>query len=112
MRISPLRDSAGAIESHLDAVLAIRDELVARAVVIAPDDADDARRQLDEIIDHWRARARDNPGLKYQDKKHPDAALLVAASEPEAGDPELGSPYGTLWSLRDVDRSSNLYLLR
>jgi hypothetical protein len=114
MRIPELRanERARDVDSQLGRVLAIRDELVDRARIIAPADAAETGRQLNEIIDRWCARARENPKLKYRDQKDPESALLVAASDPEAGDPEKGNPYGTLWSLRDVDRSSNLYLLR
>lgn len=114
MRIPELRanDRARDVDAQLGRVLAIRDELVGRARIIAPADAVETERQLNEIIERWRTRARENPKLKYRDNKDAESALLIAASEPEAGDPEKGNPYGTLWSLRDVDRSSNLYLLR
>ncbi len=113
MRIVALRDngSASQVDKHLDLVNGIRDELVERAKFVSSEDAQAVRDHLDEIIAHWVARAREDRRLRYSDKD-PELALLVDAADPDAGDREKGGPFGTLWSLRDVDRSSNLFLLR
>ena len=113
MRIPGLRDNdaANLIGKHLADVNRLRDELVARAEFVAADEAGSVRDQLDAIIAHWVGRANENRRLRYRDRD-PELALLVDAADPDAGDREKGGPYGTLWSLRDVDRASNLFLLR
>jgi hypothetical protein len=99
-------EDAARVRSHLAGVLGMRDKLVARAKIVAPVDAEDVQAQLDEIIARWLRRADENPRLKYRDKLATEALLVDAA---EVEDDEA---FGTLWSLRDVDRSSNLFLLR
>lgn len=114
LRIPALRgnEAAADIGGHRGEVEALRDELLDRARLIGSGEAADVARQLDEIIDRWRSRAASTPKLKYRDSDNPELALLVDAADPAAGDLEAGGPFGTLWSLRDVDRASNLYLLR
>jgi hypothetical protein len=51
-------------------------------------------------------RAEDVPDLVYANQHHPDRALLGEAGL--AGE-DFQSTFPTLWSLRDVDLSSNLY---
>ena len=51
-------------------------------------------------------RAEDEPDLVYANPRHPDKALLGDAG---LADEDFQSTFPTVWSLRDVDLSSNLY---
>jgi hypothetical protein len=80
--------------------------LVERVAHIDAREAVTTAHELNEIIDDWIARAEDERDLVYRNNNHPDLALLGDAAVPED---ELQGALPTLWSLRDVDQSSNLY---
>jgi hypothetical protein len=62
--------------------------------------------ELKQIVAKWVSRAEDEPDLVYSNARHPDKALLGDAGL--AGE-DFPSTFPTVWSLRDVDLSSNLY---
>ncbi|MBG0814845.1 helicase-related protein [Planomonospora sp. ID82291] len=70
---------------------------------------------LDYVIDEWMTLAEGNPDLVYEappnfdrsEKRLRDAALLCSHS-----DEDLEEAFPTLWSMRDVDVESDLYLER
>jgi hypothetical protein len=62
--------------------------------------------ELDQIIDKWVRRAEEESDLVYANQRYPDQALLGDAGL--AGE-DFQSAFPTVWSLRDVDLSSNLY---
>ena len=66
-----------------------------------------ARTQLDETLALWRRRAHDTPNLVYQQPFKPELALLGDAAKTKVEDGKLP----TLWSLRDVDMESNLFVV-
>lgn len=100
----------GAFEQGLSQ---LAEEVVERVRRISPDEADAVERELADILELWIARAADARGnsspLTYRNQDHPDRALLVDASRDDIDLPGL---LHTMWSLRDVDRSSNLYEVR
>jgi hypothetical protein len=107
-RIPGLRDNKDAAKvADFDTELAdVLDEVMARVGAVKLEEAQSSRRQMDEFLDRWRARAEAEPSLCYSDFDDPSRALLVdAAFASEFEDAEA-----TMWSLRDVDKSSNLYL--
>jgi hypothetical protein len=57
----------------------------------------------------WIRRAEAEPTLVYTSRDHPEQGLLIEAAEDTEKLPDV---MPTLWSLRDVDRTSNLYLAR
>ena len=63
---------------------------------------------LRQIIAKWRHRAEDVASLRYSSYRDPGTSLLVEAS---MDDPRAEGAFKTLQSLRDVDKSSNLYLV-
>jgi hypothetical protein len=67
---------------------------------------DSTAAELEQIIDKWVDRAEEEPDLVYANPRHPDKALLGDAGL--AGE-DFQSTFPTVWSLRDVDLSSNLY---
>ena len=110
LRINALRGNARAddvalYEAELEQVKNIILERVkAIDVALDRDEADHTAKQLDDIVGEWRKRA-DSGALHYRDND-PAKALLSDAAERGPG---AGS-MPTLWSLRDVDQESNLYL--
>jgi hypothetical protein len=99
---------AAAVRSHRTAVDAIIDRIVARAERVDESvDGTVIRQELTGFLDDWATRAEAGP-LFYESRKHPESALLVAADQLLGDAGEQGaSP--TLWSMRDVDRTSTLY---
>lgn len=91
------------------AVTAVKERIIERVHRVAPDEEDAARVQLDEIIATWRERAEARKGLTYRDSRRPESALLTEAAEALEGG---GDGFPTVWSLRDVDKSSNLYMVQ
>ncbi|MEV0350660.1 helicase-related protein [Nonomuraea sp. NPDC050680] len=69
-------------------------------------------KQIDEIIQHWVDRAENEPDLVYDDFKQPGNGLLMDAGRYDESNDEITDTMPTLWSLRDVDVESKLYLDR
>jgi hypothetical protein len=63
---------------------------------------------LRQIIDDWKRRASDVPGLVFSNPKRPDISLLSDAGRPDDG---ITDAMPTMWSLRAVDTESNLFLV-
>lgn len=101
-------DSAGAISQNRESVERLRDLVVRRVERVSPREAAATREQLDSIIALWESRALREPNLSYSNRAHPDRALLIDA----AREGEVDGAIPALWSLRDVDQTSNLYLVR
>jgi hypothetical protein len=99
-------EGAAAVEGLIREIMAIRNMILTRVAHVAPDEHAAAAAELDEVIEKWRKAARSRPGLVFRSETHPENALLVDISR---GDVDDGNAFPTLWSLRDVDRSSGLY---
>lgn len=97
-------DGAARIEMHLDEVKAVEEIILQRVAAVEPREIEFVRDQLAEIRERWRTRATE-VDLVYSNPRETHRALLVGADEsaPES--------FPTLWSMRDVDQSSNLYLI-
>ncbi|MDO3634457.1 helicase-related protein [Mycolicibacterium arseniciresistens] len=87
----------------------MRDLILDRIEKIDRTEVEPARAELDQFIDSWERRAGDDKNLVYANREHPEHALLIEAAEDTENLPDV---MPTLWSLRDVDRTSNLYLAR
>ncbi|MGY1455546.1 helicase-related protein [Streptomyces sp. SS8] len=91
----------------------LRAALVVRVNRIEKEEADATDMELREFISHWRRLAEENDRLLYEapytyspnPDRDPDTALLRTHS-----DLDLEEARDTLWSLRDVDVESDLYL--
>jgi hypothetical protein len=83
--------------------------IVERVESVSREEAGATRRQLEAIISTWILAAEENPNLLFANYFHPDRALLVDAAR---DDMDMERKFATLQSLRDVDMSSNLYLVR
>jgi hypothetical protein len=94
------------IDQHLPEVELLRDKILDRVRLVEPDETDVARVQLDETIALWRRRAHDTSNLVFQQPFKPEVTLLRDAAKARLED----GVFPTLWSLRDVDLESNLFL--
>lgn len=82
------------------------DVIVERVRIVAPEEANASRTQLEEILGSWLQLAKQRPDLVYEDGDHIERALMVtAADNPPPEHPVLP----TMWSFRDVDKESALY---
>ena len=92
-------------------VIAVKDYLLERVSQGDAEEIEDARQQIQAIIDGWlEQKARHANALKYRPPGVPAAGapktwLLQAAEDARAGD----FPRATLNSLRDVEKTSGLY---
>ncbi|MFD0851217.1 helicase-related protein [Actinomadura adrarensis] len=107
--------NVGAFENRLDE---LKDLILARVKAVvpeAPEQLQGTGTDLEDFIDRWRKLAAENPQLLYEappnykrsEPRDPDTALLRSHS-----DEDLHEALPTLWSLRDVDVESDLYLER
>jgi Lhr-like helicase len=108
LTIPGLRSNDGArnVAQHTQELALIKAVIVDRVRNIDDAERDHTAAELDQIIAEWVRRAEDEPDLVYANQHHPDKALLGDAGL--AGE-DFQSTFPTLWSLRDVDLSSNLY---
>lgn len=97
------------VGAHRQAVEQLRDLILARIEKIDRSEVEAARVELDQFIASWERRAREVRSLVYSNPDHPEQGLLIEAAEDTESLPDV---MPTLWSLRDVDRTSNLYLAR
>ena len=107
--IPELRDnnSAGEIVNHIDSVKDISDIIVNRVQIISPNEAENTRAHLNEIISKWVDMAKLS-NFAYRANKSNSHSLLTGPEE-LGDDTESGFP--TPWSLRDVDKNSNLFIV-
>src|SRR5262249_9883469 len=100
--------SARYVMEHAAELDLLIEAILARVRVIAPESLEATAAELARIVDEWRARAATVADLFFN-VRDPDRTLLVAAAdEPDA----QANTLPTLWSLRDVDQESNLFLTR
>jgi ATP-dependent helicase YprA (DUF1998 family) len=123
MVVEEARPNAAAqnIDDYLDRIEEMCEVILTRAESVAPDEAEGTKEDLDYIVDRWRKLAsgrdpqRGDAPLVYEapytfkrsQPREADAALLRSYS-----DEDLEEAFLTLWSLRDVDVESDLYLER
>ncbi len=101
-------EGAIAITTHRDLLMPVTDTILGRVEEVDPSQREAVAVEIQAFLDHWEARATQEAGLVYSSPRHPEIALLGDAAVNRVGPSE---PIGTLWSLRDVDQSSNLYLV-
>ncbi|MEV0365095.1 helicase-related protein [Nocardia fusca] len=84
-------------------------EIIKRVGLIAPEEEKATAQACEDFLDWWCDQAAAYPKLQYSGRNVP-ALLAGFADEIQGGDwdDELGWP--TLWSLRDVDAESTLFL--
>lgn len=101
--------SAGGIADHRPELGRLVDQIVERVRAVDEDQADAAEEELRGVLRSWEHRANIAKDLRYHDYQNLDRTLLLDAAR--ASEAQIGT-LPTLWSLRDVDQESNLYLSR
>ncbi|PQP50385.1 helicase-related protein [Mycolicibacterium austroafricanum] len=81
--------------------------------VTDPEEAEDTKKQLGELLGVWAEAAESCPDLQYRNSRDHDESLLVPTDEALTNDDIEYStrdiPWPTLQSMRDVDAESTLY---
>lgn len=101
-------DGAAAIQKDPKQLESVFSVILKRVEMVAGDHREAIARVLERIRDEWSAAAAEEE-LVYANRHKPLASLLVAASDTTT-DPE--GHFRTLWSLRDVDTESNMFLVK
>ncbi|MFJ3287733.1 helicase-related protein [Streptomyces sp. NPDC086669] len=101
-------EAAGDVESYEHR---IRDEikpvLLRRVAAVTPEEAQHVSREFDEFLDWWCAEADVHNGLLFEPRRGSRVPSLLQPYDDEAEDAEA---WPTLWSLRDVDAESALFM--
>lgn len=101
-------EGAGAIDSYEDILRGrIKTVLLERVRGVAPEEADAVSRAFDEFVDWWCEEAEIHSGLVFEPLRGRRTPSLLKAFDDKVEDAEAWS---TLWSLRDVDAESALFL--
>ncbi len=97
-------ESAGNIKSKKEEIYKLVDKILKRIEIVDKEEIDSAKKDLDQIIEHWD-KITDGNNLSYskKDKKH----LLVRTDEANTST----DGFITLNSMRNVDTSSNIYVI-
>jgi hypothetical protein len=110
LTIPGLADNSAAQEvSHYTSELNLLVEAILRRVeAVDPEAVDATKAELEGILEQWRTRAATVADLRFNVPDADRTLLVAAADENEA----QANTLPTLWSLRDVDQESNLFLGR
>ncbi|MEV5321151.1 helicase-related protein [Streptomyces sp. NPDC052687] len=101
-------DAAGRIDTYLDRLYTdIKPLLTDRVLQVADEELQDSSDAFDEFVEWWEEMARGHGGLLYEPVRgnHTPALLKPYDDESDGND-----AWSTLWSLRDVDAESALFL--
>ncbi|MFC9341169.1 helicase-related protein [Streptomyces sp. NPDC057020] len=100
--------AAGRIAGFADHVRAdVKPLITARVRKIDPQEEQATELAVEEFLDYWLALAEDHPNLVYEPKRGRPGKSLLAPFDDRA---EGSEAWETLWSLRDVDAESKLFL--
>ncbi|MFG2898564.1 helicase-related protein [Streptomyces zaomyceticus] len=98
---------AGRIDTYVDRLRSeIKPLLTSRVSQVAPEELQDTSDAFDEFVDWWQRKARAHGGLLYEPRGNSSPALL----RPFDDESEGADAWSTLWSLRDVDAESALFM--
>ncbi|MFJ6560604.1 helicase-related protein [Streptomyces sp. NPDC091412] len=101
-------ESAGKVESYEDILRnEVKDILLRRVRAVTPEESDAVSHAFDEFVDWWCDEADIHSGLLFEPKKGRRTPSLLKAYDDESEDAEA---WPTLWSLRDVDAESALFM--
>lgn len=101
-------DAAGRIDTYVDRLISeIKPLLTSRVAQVAPDELQDTSDAFDEFLDWWKAMASGHGGLLYEPRRGSPTPSLLKPFDDESTDTDS---WPTLWSLRDVDAESALFL--
>ncbi|MGJ5827687.1 helicase-related protein [Streptomyces ossamyceticus] len=101
-------DGAGKVESYEHVLRGrIRSILLERVQMVSPEEVGAAARAFDEFVEWWCTEADIDGGLLFEPQRGSRAPSLLKAYDDESEDAEA---WATLWSLRDVDAESALFM--
>ena len=101
-------DAASRIEDFVDELTTrVRPLVVHRVNAVEPAEAQRTAKAFDEFVSWWRDEAAACPGLVYESRRSSPVPALLRGFDDTEG---RNSGWPTLWSLRDVDASSSLFL--
>jgi hypothetical protein len=101
-------DAAGRVESYEHRLREeIRPILLKRVHDVTREEVDAVGRAFDEFVDWWCDEADTHGGLLFEPAKGSRTPSLLKSYDDEAEDAEA---WPTLWSLRDVDAESALFM--
>ncbi|MER7574518.1 helicase-related protein [Streptomyces sp. NPDC126514] len=101
-------DAAGRIDTYVDRLYAeIKPLLTDRVTQVAGEELQDTSDAFDEFVDWWEEMARGHGGLLYDPVPGNHTPSLLKPYDDES---EGNKAWSTLWSLRDVDAESALFL--
>lgn len=100
--------AAGRIDAYVDRLYAeIKPLLTSRVSQVAPEELQATSDAFDEFVEWWQTTAKAYGGLLYEPRRgDPTPALLKPFDDESDG----ADAWSTLWSLRDVDAESALFL--
>ncbi|MFB7114594.1 helicase-related protein [Streptomyces sp. NPDC056291] len=84
----------------------IRPLLLSRVGTVDPEEHERTAQAFDEFVDWWTDAAEENGGLYYEPVRGSRIPSLLCAYDDESND----EAWPTLWSLRDVDAESALFM--
>ncbi|OXM52481.1 helicase-related protein [Amycolatopsis alba] len=100
-------DAAADIETFLPEINStVRPAILSRVESVDHKELKAAEECFDDFITWWREKAEDEPGLVYEPKRGTRQPSLLKSFDSGEDD----RSWDTLWSLRDVDAESTLFL--
>ncbi|MEU6368433.1 helicase-related protein [Streptomyces sp. NPDC046931] len=101
-------DAAGRIDTYRDRLYTeIKPLLTSRVSQVAEEELQDTSDAFDEFVEWWTEMANGHGGLLYEPRRGNPVPSLLKPFDDEA---EGTGAWSTLWSLRDVDAESALFL--
>ncbi|MFJ2895717.1 helicase-related protein [Streptomyces sp. NPDC087218] len=101
-------EAAGRVESYEHLIREdLKPVLLERVRAVTPEETEAVSRAFDEFVDWWVDEADVHNGLLFEPKRGSRSPSLLKSYDDETEDREAWS---TLWSLRDVDAESALFL--
>lgn len=101
-------EGAGQVDSYENVLRGrIKSILLKRVNAVTPAETDAVSRAFDEFVDWWCDEADIHSGLLFEPRRGSRAPSLLKAYDDESEDADAWS---TLWSLRDVDAESALFM--
>ncbi|WBO66074.1 helicase-related protein [Streptomyces camelliae] len=101
-------EGAGEVESYEHILRGrIKSVFLERVSAVTPAETDAVSRAFDEFVEWWCKEASNHSGLLFEPRRGNRHPSLLKSYDDESEDAEAWS---TLWSLRDVDAESALFL--
>ncbi|MGW2060016.1 helicase-related protein [Streptomyces sp. NPDC001937] len=101
-------ESAGKVESYVHILEGcIKPVLMSRVDAVTPEETEAVSHGFDEFVEWWRKEASNHSGLLFEPKRGNRAPSLLKTYDDES---EATGAWSTLWSLRDVDAETALFM--